>query len=71
MISAVTHFTPVELFEHLGVRLTLTDDVLHVLFADGSSQAHIPAPDGYPLDGSRAFIEYQGRYFVPADETER
>ena len=68
--AAVQHFTAGQLFEHLGVRLELISvlgmTVLEVRFASGCEAEHwMPAPDGYPLDGSREFIEFRGRYFVP------
>lgn len=71
--GAVMHFSPAQLFEHLGVTLGLDvaagDDreVLVVRFATGEQEYWTPAPDGYPLDGSLEFIEYRGRYFVPLD----
>lgn len=65
--AAVLHLSAGHLFEHLGVRLVEVGHELEVRFANGESEMWTPAPDGYPLDGSLEFIEYRGRYFIPAD----
>jgi hypothetical protein len=51
------------------VGVTLTEDAdragLTVHFPDGTDERWIPAPDGYPLDGSRELVQVGGRYYVP------
>ncbi|CAB4177460.1 hypothetical protein UFOVP998_50 [uncultured Caudovirales phage] len=72
---AVDHFTRGQLAEHLGVTFDLgggdSMSVLMVRFANGESERWQPAPDSYPLDGSREFIHLNGRYYIPSPEVGR
>ena len=56
------------LFDSLGVSLALQPDgTLEVSFRHSEdTERWRQAPDGYPLDGSRELIRFQGRYFVPS-----
>jgi hypothetical protein len=69
--GTVVNLSPAQLFEHLGVTLTRIGCDLEVRFANGKTDHYIPAPDGYPLDGSKSFINHEGEVFVPLDEEDR
>lgn len=64
----VAHLTPAQLAEHLGVRLRRIGSDLEVRFANGETEHYIPAPDGYPVDGSKSFIRQDGQVFMPLAE---
>ena len=67
----VVNLTPVELAEHLGVRLQRIGGDLEVRFANGESEHFIPAPADYPINGSKSFITHDGQVFMPLDEGDR
>jgi len=60
-----------DLWKRYGVTLTVDlasgedQSVLLVHLPDGTDEVWRPAPDGYPLDGSRELMRVDGRYYVP------